>query len=59
MLTYREALTHGELDLLPFFEGLTAFTDDLTEVYENITLAFTRNEPKTLFVIEPFYGPSN
>jgi hypothetical protein len=54
-----QAFTNGELNLLSFFQGLAAFTDDLAEVNKNVTLALTGNETKTFFVIEPFYGTSD
>ena len=47
-----QAFTNGEFNLLAFFEGLTAVADDLAEMNENVTLAFTRNKTKTVLVSE-------
>ena len=53
------AFTDGELDLLALTEGFAAFTYDIAEVNEDITLVITRDEPITFFVIEPLYGSDN
>lgn len=50
------SFTDGELDLLAFFQGLTAFADNIAKVNENIFLILARNKPITFFVIEPLNG---
>lgn len=53
------AFSNIELDLLAFLKGSVTFTNDIAEMHEYISFAFTRDETITFFVIEPLHGPDN
>ena len=45
-----------ELHALPFFQGAMAFTDDRTEMHEQVFTTLALDESVTFTTVEPFNG---
>ena len=53
------ALSHGELNLLAFSQGLEARTGDGAEMCEHIRTTFLLDKTKTFSFVEPLNGAFN